>query len=547
MVVVLILFFCSTTHASITQVNMQSGVIQSNGNMIMAGYGTISNTPNFLLSRFNTNGSLDTSFGTNGIVTTSIGTRAEAGCIVLQSSGNSIVAGFAIVNNSTQFAVARYTTTGALDSSFGNAGTGIVTQAIGAGCAINACVLQTDGSIIVAGNCVMNGQPQIALMRFTSNGLVDTTFGTKGIVTLSVSGGPCACQAVVIQTNGLIVVGGSAVVNSVTQMVMARFNTNGTLDTTFGTSGIVTSAQGSRSVINALSLDASGNIVAVGFSDSNMISARFSSSGSLDTSFGTAGVTITTVGTTTRANSVVIDSSSAIVVAGYSDTNLLLARFTSAGILDSSFATNGIALNIVQGQAQANDVLLQTNGEILAVGVSSGNGVSVLYTTAGVVDTSWGSFGISAQSSDDTLVTRIWEQEPVGTNGGSFIAGAWQTRVLNSINAASAVSLSSNQFILPPGAYTISIMVPAYQVANHQARLQDVTNNMTLLWGTSVYSNTSKGSLNYSIIEGEIFINQSTKVQVQHRCTATQLNDGLGIAAGIGAAEIYTTVKIISL
>jgi len=542
----LVIFSCNVIVASassITSVSGQAGLIQSNNQLVVIGSAINSNTPNFLVANYSASGTLISSFGSSGVTTTTIGTQAQATSGALQSTGDIIVAGFTFLSGQTQFAVTRYTTGGILDTTFGT--NGIVTQLIGNGCAVNSCVTQSNDSVILAGNCVVSGQPEIAVMRLLNNGSIDTTFGTNGIITLQV-GQVSVCNAVVLQ-NSDIVIGGSATINGVTQMAVARFTSSGILDTTFGSNGIATISSGTRSGINTLAIDANNNVVVAGFSDTNMVIARLTSAGVLDTTFGSSGITVTTVGNVTRANSISIESSGSIACGGFSDDNLLVAQFTSQGILDTTFASTGITLNSVLGDAQANDVVLQ-NGLILAVGTSNNDVVVLRFTTSGNLDTTWGNMGIVTQPSSDesSVVTRIWEQESVGTNGGTFTSGAWQTRVLNNIiSADGSITLTNNSFVLLPGTYSVNITVPAYQVGSHQARLEDITNNVTLLWGNSAFSSTTNGSVSYSFIEGEFLINgSSSTVQVQHQCTSTQANDGFGIAAGVGSSEIYTTVKI---
>jgi uncharacterized delta-60 repeat protein len=545
-VFLVILFFNGIfASVSVSSVSAQAGLIQSNNQLVVIGSAISSSISNFLVANYSTSGTLISSFGSNGITTTTIGSQSQATSGALQSTGDIIVAGFTFLSGQTQFAVVRYTTAGVLDATFGT--NGIVTQLIGDGCAVNGCVTQSDDSIILAGNCVINGQPQIALMRLLNTGSVDTTFGTNGIVTLAI-GQSAICNAVALQSSGEIIVGGFAAINGVTQMIVAGFTNAGVLDTTFGSNGITTISSGTRSGINALAIDANENIVVTGFSDTNMMIARLTSSGVLDITFGFSGITVTTVGNViTQATSITIESSGSIACAGFSDSNLLVAQYTSQGVLDTTFASTGITLNNVLGTAQANDVVMQ-NGLILAVGTSNNDVVALRFTTSGNLDTTWGNMGIVTEpSSDETsVVTRIWEQESVGTNGGTFTAGAWQTRILNNIiSADGSITLSNNSFVLMPGSYSVNITVPAYQVASHQARLQDITNNVTLLLGNSAFSSTSNGSVSYSFIEGEFLINgSSSTVQVQHQCTSTQANDGFGIAAGVGQDEIYTTVKI---
>ncbi len=544
-----VLLFFNSVHCAVPTISVaqsQAGVLQSDGKVVVVGNATIGNSQQFLVNRYNTDGSFDSSFSSNsnGLVTTAIGSSAQATSIALQSDGNLVVAGFALLDNSAQFAVARYNTDGSLDTTFGQNSSGIVTQAVGGGCSAYSCALQTDGNIIVAGAGVLNGVSQFILMRFTSAGILDTTFGAGGIVTTQIGIGACA-QSVVIQSNGQIIVGGFARINSAWEVALARYNTDGTLDNSFGINGIVTTVSGSESALNCIVLDANENIIGVGYSDTNTFIARYASSGSLDTTFGASGITLQTVGSTALANAVALQADGSLVVTGFSDSNLAVLQYTTAGSLDNSFGSNGIAL---LSNAQGVDCLIQSDGDIVAIGMNDSDIMVARYTAAGALDTSWGVLGVvdDPAGANSSVPVFISDQKSTGTNGGTFTAGAWQTRDLTVISAiASTISLGSNQITLQPGTYTIQISAPAYKVGLHQVRLQNITDGSTIAYGSSAIANSSGGAT-YSLIETNILINKVTTLAIQHQCTVTEANDGFGIAGGFGD-EVYTTVKITNI
>lgn len=132
-----------------------------------------------------------------------------------------------------------------------------------------------------------------------------------------------------------------------------------------------------------------------------------------------------------------------------------------------------------------------------------------------------------------------------GTGGGSFASGSFVTRTLNNIqnDDTGAVQVINNQIILPPGRYRCHVDVPAYGVADHQARLRDMTNGVTLLTGIS---GRSTGSNNYdrSTIMGKIKLFLTTAIEVQHRCETSNLTDGLGRASNFTSdEEVYTVAE----
>lgn len=137
----------------------------------------------------------------------------------------------------------------------------------------------------------------------------------------------------------------------------------------------------------------------------------------------------------------------------------------------------------------------------------------------------------------------IEEQKTLGTDGGTFTTGAWQTRSLNTevSDTGGHASLASNQITLAVGTYEAEIFCPAYQVNRHRARLQDITNGVTLLMGTSEYTSPTDGVVSSSKIVGRFVLTASTVIEVQHYCNQTRATLGYGIASSLGTGnEVYT-------
>jgi len=142
-------------------------------------------------------------------------------------------------------------------------------------------------------------------------------------------------------------------------------------------------------------------------------------------------------------------------------------------------------------------------------------------------------------------VLHVQDQKASGTSAGTFTAGAWQTRTLNTavINTITGASLASNQITLPAGTYKINCTLPAVSVDQHQARLQNITDGTTTLSGGCFRSWSSSANSTPADLFG-IFTIAATKVfEVQHRCAVTRAADGLGIAASFGT-EVYANVFI---
>jgi uncharacterized delta-60 repeat protein len=200
------------------------------------------------------------------------------------------------------FATTVQATPGDLDPSFGTGGK--VITAINQGGRISALILDADGKILSAGISLTGQFPEdrvVALARYNQDGSLDDAFGNGGSVTTDFPFGGSAA-ALAIQPDGKILIGGTANVHA-QDFALARYDTNGALDPTFGDGGkVVTNFGFSNDAIVALTVQPGGKILAVGslvpfnFEDHRLVLARYNADGSLDTSFGDAGKTVTEFG-----------------------------------------------------------------------------------------------------------------------------------------------------------------------------------------------------------------------------------------------------------
>ncbi len=359
--------------ATISQIN--SIAIQSNGQIVAGGVAVIGGNNYFALARYNSNGTLDTNFGTNGVVTTQ-----PSGIMIslaIQSDGK--IVGGGTNNGEGEFELARYNTNGSLDTSFGT--NGVVTTAISGtiSAVIDSIAIQSNGQIVTGGFATtISGSNEFALARYNSNGTLDTSFGTNGIVAMQLSGSlASAIYSIAIQSDGKIVAGGTALIGGIPEFALARYNTNGSLDTSFGTNGVVTRqpSGSTSSSIYSIAIQSDGKIVAGGsaqIGNNEFALARFNSNGTLDTSFGTNGVVITqpSGAITGQLFSIAIQSDGQIVASGQSNGTLALARYNTNGTLDTNFGTNGIVTTQPSGATggEINSIAIQSNGQIVAGG-----------------------------------------------------------------------------------------------------------------------------------------------------------------------------------
>jgi uncharacterized delta-60 repeat protein len=354
--------------------------------------------------RYNADGTLDSapgSFGSGGIVRTAVGSdSAEAVAVAVQPDGKIVVAGTLLASNSSGKGIAllRYNGDGTLDTTFGTPGTGIVTALIGTGSdtaaaalALQPAALPADAKIVVAGHAFTGTKTDIVLLRYKADGTPDTAFGSLGLVTTPLSSDAAALAIRLQPADNKIVAAGSVgkLSDSSMDTVLLRYNTDGTLDSTFGvpTFGFVTTDIGGRnSFANAIALQADGRIVVAGHANvnsslntSDIALLRYSSAGALETTFGAPaqqGKVITTLSGFDNAFSVALQPDNKIVVSGNTSTagsavRVAVLRFDASGLLDPTFGMGGLVTTSATGPstvASGNAVLVQPDGGIVVAG-----------------------------------------------------------------------------------------------------------------------------------------------------------------------------------
>jgi uncharacterized delta-60 repeat protein/LPXTG-motif cell wall-anchored protein len=317
-------------------------------------------------------GALDTTFGTGGKVTTTIGGGDQGKAIAIQSNGKILVVG----DDSNDFKVVRYNTDGSLDTSFDSDGK--VTTDINGGFDDGQSVaIQSDGKIVVAGMGRVGLNENFAVVRYNTDGSLDTTFDTDGKATTDIGTSTRdKANAVVIQSDGKIIAAGT----SNNDFAIARYTATGALDTTFDTDGKATTDIGTSTTdtANAVAIQSDGKIIAAGTSNNDFAVARYTSTGALDTSLDTDGKATTDIGTSTSdaANAVAIQSDGKIIAAGTSNDDFAVARYTTTGALDTSFDTDGkVTTDIGTGTFDAgNAMAIQGDSKIVVAGRSSASG-----------------------------------------------------------------------------------------------------------------------------------------------------------------------------
>jgi uncharacterized delta-60 repeat protein len=362
-------------------------------------------------------GSLDSTFGSGGIVTTALGSgNSTAYAVTVQPSDGKIVAAG---DSSGGFTAARYTTAGALDSTFGSGGSVAISFFQNEFEHLGGAAIDGSGRIVLAGvaNNSRQGKAYIALARLNSNGSLDSSFGSKGKVTTLITQG-AEIDALVIQPDGKPLVAGWTFGGSA---LLARYNANGGLDSSFGSGGIVTTTLGfGQTNYHSLALQSDGKILAGGVESPSATGnpyiftvARYSASGTLDATFDSGGVVTTTIGGNPDWQPVygvlglLVQSNGMIVAAGTVPSNtggsseeVALARYDATGHLDPSFGTGGVVVTPTPASVfdYTAAAALQSDGSIVVAGDhqdATGTDFEVeRYTSAGALDTTFGGTGI---------------------------------------------------------------------------------------------------------------------------------------------------------
>lgn len=260
-----------TTQIGVGDQYGQSIALQPDGKILVAGYANIDGYEDFLLLRYNANGTLDQAFGGgDGIVTTSLG-ESYAGVekVLLQPDGKIIAAGYAVSNGFDDFAIVRYKPNGDLDNTFHGDGKYIVNLS-GKNERIYDALLQPDGKIVTVGPIFNDSgtDTQFGILRFNPNGTLDQDFGGgDGKAIVNVSASAEYAIATVLQPDGKIIVGGHSrpADNALYQFTLLRINANGTPDPDFSGDGtVIFPVSSSGSFMTDMVLQTDGKLVAVG-------------------------------------------------------------------------------------------------------------------------------------------------------------------------------------------------------------------------------------------------------------------------------------------
>ena len=338
---------------------------------------------------------LDPNFGTGGIVETPFSSTA----MLIQTDGRIVAAGSMSNGNSV---ITRYNSDGSIDQGFGNSGSVILYLGTNGG--ISGLAIQPDGKIIAVGNSFNGTDKDVAIFRISANGILDAAWGDRG-QTISSVGSDEGAYGVALQSDGKIVIAGWFKLNGAdSELLVARLNQDGSPDGTFGQGGVVKMAtpivnqnEGFRAQFLAIQSD--GKIIVAGsvtllyqFSMDNVsLVARFQSNGTLDGSFGTAGF----FGPTTSIMGFLLQQDGKICLTVYQSTGLTwsaVARYTSDGLIDVNF---GQGYQTLTSPVTYYSMAQDSHGRIVTGGQRGGTGEMTVarFQQDGTIDESFGSAG----------------------------------------------------------------------------------------------------------------------------------------------------------
>ena len=362
-------------------------LVQPDGKIVLAGRGqqrTLGDN-DVTVVRLNIDGSLDTSFDTDGIAAYTTGGFDDfATGIVRQSDGKLVVAAAANPNRSYDFEFVRFNADGSLDNSFGSSGRTLV-DFNGGDDQPAAFLQQADGALVAAGfTRDSNGIANIAVVRVSASGALDTAFGTGGKATISFPSLQSSATSIAQQSDGKLVIAGTVQEGaSSSDAAIVRLAANGALDTTFGNAGRVSVAFGGKDFLSGVVANSDGTLVVTGRMQNaspppnDIFLARFTAAGALDSSFGVAGKSVLDCGGATASSSctpyaLTRQSDGKYLVAGYDDaqTSMVLARFAASGVFAGNIGLLHNAATVVESSGTLAVAVRRTGGSSGSVTVN---------------------------------------------------------------------------------------------------------------------------------------------------------------------------------
>jgi uncharacterized delta-60 repeat protein len=349
---------------------------QPDGKVVVAG------GDNFALARYTRSGDLDPTFAGDGKVTTDFGLHEATADVAIQPDGKIVAAGRAFNPAiALDFAVARYDEDGSLDQTFGAGGRLFTTFSPNSIEGAEAVVLQPDGKIVVAGRVRTPPSPttEFGLARYLADGTLDGSFDGDGLVVTAITSDDDEVLDLAVQPDGKIVAAGSSYQHEGrpnfvrTDIALARYNQDGSLDPSFDGDGILAPAFGPLNAFGEdLALQRDGKLLVTGLGTMT----RFNANGSLDRTFGEGGKASSWGEFEARA--AVVQPDGMILAVGTSSiipgsVDFSVARLTANGRFDTSYGPlirGGVVTDFGNPEDLALDGVLQPDGKLTVSGMT---------------------------------------------------------------------------------------------------------------------------------------------------------------------------------
>jgi uncharacterized delta-60 repeat protein len=346
--------------------------ITPDGRIVVVGSTDASGGGDYALARVNANGTLDKSFSEDGLqrVGSQPGVEDIGGSVVVLADESIVVTGQG--NSTKDFFTEELNPDGSQNESFAKATGGTSTVDFGGEDAANDMVRQPDGKLVIVGSTSAGGG-SFAIARLNADGTLDTSFSGDGKQTVDF-GGNDAAEKVALTSEGKIVVSGEG--GGGTDMAVTRLNSDGSVDTSFGTSGKELIDFGGTETARGLAIQPDGKLLVEGSTsavgEGDLAIARLNPNGGLDSSFSGDGKLTLGYGAPNEfGTGVVVQQNGRIVVMGSDadvDRDFVVSRLNADGSVDTSFGANGTATVEYGGDEFDGDVVLQPDGNIVLVG-----------------------------------------------------------------------------------------------------------------------------------------------------------------------------------
>ncbi|HRH50391.1 MAG TPA: T9SS type A sorting domain-containing protein [Panacibacter sp.] len=350
--------------------------LQADGKIIVGGEIT---DRFFVVSRFNSDGSIDESFGDEGIVKTNIYSThgfymLQSTSIAVQKDGKILIGGTGYYPGHTtgddqfNFLILRYNTDGSLDENFGDRGA-VISDFQLHGDYIQNIVLQPDGKILAAGQSGVD----VLLARYNTDGSFDESFGNGNGWLRQIFAGVAVCRGLSLQPDGKIVLLAAEQDN---YSYLLRYKTDGTKDSSFGENGKIATNAVDHEQLQDVIVQGDGKILAAGYSYKNDIGTnvgllfRYNQNGSYDTSFGEGGKVINRIDTGRFSiNHVLIQPDKQIITTGSYSLRNDITNYTGSVIKynkDGSYNQHfGINAMVLTTKGNAKDAALLQDGKMI--------------------------------------------------------------------------------------------------------------------------------------------------------------------------------------